>query len=78
MQQFASTYHVPWVISAFSGIHSAPSESQRANIDQQQCYVMIQCLTLQDAKWLWGRVTIVMEVMSLEDWEKKNEKVRSL
>ena len=77
MQQFASTYHVPWVISAFSGMHSAPSESQRANIDQRQRYVMIQCLTLQDAKRLWGRATIVMEVVSLEDWKNKNEKVRS-
>ena len=33
-----------------SSLHSAPSKSQRANIDQWQCYVMIQCLTLQDAK----------------------------
>jgi len=39
---------------------------------------MIQCLTLQDAKWLWERATIVMEVVSLEDWKNKNEKVRSL
>ena len=52
MQQFSSTYHVPWVISVFSGMYLAPSESQRANIDQRQCYVMIQCLTLQDAKQL--------------------------
>ena len=78
IQQFASTYHVPWVISAFSGMHSAPSKSQRANIDQWQCYVMIQCLTLQDAKRLWERATIVMEVVSLEDWKNKNKKVRSL
>jgi len=78
MQQFALTYHVPWVISVFSGMHSAPSKSQRANIDQWQRYVMIQCLTLQDAKRLWGRATIVMEVVSLEDWKNKNEKMRSL
>ena len=61
-----------------SSLHSAPSKSQRANIDQWQCYVMIQCLTLQDTKWLWGRATIVIEVVSLEDWKNKNEKVRSL
>ena len=61
-----------------SSLHSAPSESQRANIDQRQRYVMIQCLTLQNAKRLWGRATIVMEVVSLEDWKNKNEKVRSL
>ena len=78
MQQFSSTYHVPWVISAFSGMYSAPSESQRANIDQQQCYMKIQYLTLQDTKRLWGRATIVMEVVSLEDWKNKNKKVRSL
>ena len=78
MQQFALTYHMPWVISAFSGMHSASSESQRANIDQQEHYVMIQCLILQDAKWLWRRATIVMEVVLLEDWKNKNEKVRSL
>jgi len=77
MQQFTLTYHVPWVISAFNRMHSAPSESQRANIDQRQHYVMIQCLTLQDAKWLWRRATIVIEVVSLEDWKNKNEKVKS-
>jgi len=27
MQQFASTYYAPWVISVFSGTHSAPSKS---------------------------------------------------
>ena len=78
MQQFSSTYHVSWVISAFSGMYSASFESQRANIDQWQCYVMIQYLTLQDAKWLWGRATIMIEVVLLEDWKNKNEKVRSL
>ena len=71
MQWFSLTYHVPWVISAFSGMYSASSESQRANIDQQQHYIMIQCLTLQNAKRLWGRATIVMEVVLLEDWEKE-------
>ena len=30
-----------------SSLHSAPSKSQRANIDQWQCYVMIQCLTVR-------------------------------
>ena len=59
-------------------LHSVPSKSQRASINQWQHYVMIQCLTLQNAKWLWERATIVMEVVSLEDWKNKNEKVRYL
>ena len=61
-----------------SSLHSVPFKSQRAYINQWQCYVMIQCPTLQDAKRLWRRATIVMKVMSLEDWKNKNEKVRSL
>ena len=66
------------IICLVLSLHSAPFKSQRANIDQWQRYVMIQCLTLQDEKWLWGRATIVIEVVSLEDWKNKNEKVRSL
>ncbi|KAJ3566488.1 hypothetical protein NP233_g6977 [Leucocoprinus birnbaumii] len=36
-------------------------------------WVAIRSLTIRDAKRLWGRGTIVLEVVSLEDWKGKNE-----
>ena len=91
MKQFSSADAVPWVITAFDEIKQAlPSvaiagstcESQSGNAtsatDQEQRYVMVHCLTFQDTKWLWGQAMIVMEVVSLEDWENKNEDMRPL
>lgn len=36
-------------------------------------YVAVRSLTLQDAKRLWGRGTLVLEVVSLEDWKNRND-----
>jgi hypothetical protein len=38
-------------------------------------YVAVRSLTIRDAKRLWGRGTVVLEVISLEDWKNKNEEV---
>ena len=91
MKQFSSAHAVPWVITAFDerkrvlpsvAIAGSTCESQSGNAtsatDQEQRYVMVHCLTFQDTKRLWGRATIAMEVVSLEDWENKNEDVRPL
>jgi len=91
MKRFSSVHAVPWVITAFDESKQAPPpmapagstcESQNGNTTsatyQERRYVMVRCLTFQDTKRLWGRATIAMEVVSLEDWQNKNEKVRPL
>ena len=63
-------------------IAGSTCESQDGNTTsttyEKQRYVMVRCLTCQDTKRLWGRATIVMEVVSLKDWRNKNEDVRPL
>ena len=91
MKRFSSADAVPWMITTFDkrkqalpsvAIAGSTCESQDSNttstIYKKQCYVMVCCLTCQDTKWLWGRATIVMEVISLKDWRNKNEDVRPL
>ncbi|KAJ3560147.1 hypothetical protein NP233_g11023 [Leucocoprinus birnbaumii] len=53
----------------------APLVSDRPGISNGKSYwVAIRSITLQDAKRLWGRGTIVLEVVSLKDWEERNSK----
>ena len=77
--------HVPWVITAFNESHPASppatfaeSGNTTSATNRQQIYVMVRCLTFQDTKQLWGRATIAIEVVLLEDWENKNVQVSHL
>jgi hypothetical protein len=60
---FKDRYSIQWVVS----------DQSRSNEPVQ--YVSLRSLGIIGAEMLCGRATIVLEVVSLEDYKNKNEKV---
>jgi hypothetical protein len=79
MGDYTSTFDVPWVIEGFEDRQETEtSDAQNPNYPAESGkvqYVAIRSLTVGDAKRLWGRGTLVLEVVSLDDWVKKRIKV---
>ena len=60
------------------GTRESQSSNTTSATNRQWRYVMVCCLTFQDAKRLWWWAIIAMKFVPLEDWENKNEEVRPL
>ncbi|KAF5356976.1 hypothetical protein D9756_006629 [Leucocoprinus leucothites] len=87
MKDYSCAYHVPWIFDGFNNIqtdvpnlvnHDKGKGRDNGTQATNSCsrYVSIRSLTLEDAKRLWGRGTLVLEVISLDDWVKKNAKAQ--
>ncbi|KAF9439660.1 hypothetical protein P691DRAFT_785551, partial [Macrolepiota fuliginosa MF-IS2] len=69
-----SAYDLPWVFECAKGDADSSSmdHTSSTNTQDPSQYVTLRTLTLEDAGMVWGRATLVFEVVTLDDWKQKN------
>ncbi|KAF9453694.1 hypothetical protein P691DRAFT_771245 [Macrolepiota fuliginosa MF-IS2] len=74
----SSAYDLPWVFKCVKGnANSNANYTPSANdVQEFSQYVALRTLSLQDADVIWGRVTLVFEVVTLDDWKWRNPEAK--
>jgi hypothetical protein len=71
------SYQFPWKRKNFTDAYKIQWMIEAHDISQQKklTYVSIRSLSIMGAEMMCGRATLVLEVVGLDDYVKKNEKV---